>query len=57
MDGPRMTDKEMLMLAYGAIKASSFGYFKEVISVIEEHLWPAVVVNVEMPLKKDIENL
>jgi hypothetical protein len=44
-----MTDREMLLLAYGAIKALSteVGKLREVVTIIEEHLWPPVVVNGE----------
>lgn len=52
-----MTDKEMLMLAYGALKALCHKYndeAKEVIEVIEEHLWPAKLVLAEQPKEIDL---
>lgn len=35
-----MTDKEMLLFAYGALKASSFTNQAPVIKTIEDHLYP-----------------
>ena len=35
-----MTDKEVLMLAYGALRSHTSGTFKEVLAVIEDHLFP-----------------
>lgn len=43
-----MTDREMLLLAYGALKVSSqtAHNLKEVVGLVEEHLYPSVVVDV-----------
>lgn len=42
----RMTDREMLLLAYGALKVSSqtAQNLRDVVVIIEEHLYPAQVV-------------
>jgi len=50
-----MTDREVLMIAYGALKAIGSSTKEPVIEVIEEHLWPPVVVNVQMPTMPDID--
>ncbi len=34
-----MTDREMLMLAYGALKAGSYTSSSEVVKIIEAHLF------------------
>lgn len=53
----KMTDKEMLMLAYGALKSSSTGYFKEVVKIVEEHLYPKEeAVNNFVEVQPDKEN-
>lgn len=61
-----MTDREMLLLSYGAIKTASSNSsgLKSVVEMLEEHLWPALKTPAPSELaqmlkitKSDIENL
>jgi hypothetical protein len=49
----QMTDREMLMLSFGALKAvgNKFDTCEEVIKIIENHIFPTepVIVNIAQP--------
>lgn len=53
-----MNDREMLLMAYGAMKAvaakgSNYNSLDLIVILIEEHLYPPTVVNREAPEEAD----
>lgn len=46
MEPTKMTDREMLLLAYGALKAISYSYSNaiEITNILEDHLYPPQLI-------------